>query len=146
MTARKLLFIALATVFAGVAHAGFTQPAPVDVTLNGDGSGMASGDMVTARYAENDIELIGCGVRIYDLGGGNTFEWGFCQAEDIDGERGFCNITSQKLIDAVKSTNDYSYVVFEWDSNGECTQVGFSTQSFYIPEKAEFPGGPGRGR
>ncbi|MBW3567249.1 MAG: hypothetical protein KY410_04695, partial [Proteobacteria bacterium] len=73
--------LALAFVSA-LAIAGNTQPAPIAVTLNADGSGNAIGDMVTARYSDNEIEFIGCGIRIYDDGAGGSFQWGFCQAAD----------------------------------------------------------------
>lgn len=135
--------LALAFVSA-LAIAGNTQPAPIAVTLNADGSGNAIGDMVTARYSDNEIEFIGCGIRIYDDGAGGSFQWGFCQAADSADTRAFCSTMRNDLLDVMKATSDYSFITFAWNAAGECTHIGFSTQSFYIPEKAAAH--PGRGR
>lgn len=123
---------------SGIVLAGYTQPAAVQVFVNPDGSGNAEGDMVTARFAESDVELIGCGVRSFDDGAGGVFETGFCQARMADGSpdgvSGFCNIFNAELLDTLRATSDFSFVTFSWNAFGECTRIGFSTQSFYIPE------------
>jgi opacity protein-like surface antigen len=134
MKAKNILVIAAAALFSAVAAAGYLQPAPVMVTLQADGSGAAHGDMATARFSDNDVELIGCGVRAFDDGVGGSFNWGFCQAVDETEVRGFCSTMRSDLLDLMKSTADYSFVTFAWNADGECTQIGFSTQSFYIPE------------
>jgi hypothetical protein len=123
--------LALVSTLSG---AGFLQPAPVLVTLNGDGSGAAQGDMASARFAPNTVELIGCGSRTIDDGAGGTFHFGFCQAADAAGVQGFCNTTRADLLEAIHSTADFSFITFAWDVNGECTRIGHSTQSFYIPD------------
>ena len=38
------------------------------------------------------------------------------------------------LLDAIKATADFSFVTFSWNEAGQCIRIGFSTQSFYIPE------------
>ena len=30
--------------------------------------------------------------------------------------------------------SDTSFVIFTWNADGECTFVGYSTQSFYLPD------------
>lgn len=143
----KIIHIAgilLLAAFSTLAIAGYTQPAPVSVTLNPDGSGHATGDMVSARYSDNDIENIGCGTRIYDDGAGGSWYYGFCQARDASGVQSFCATERADLLDIMKATSDYSFITYTWNSAGECTHIGFSTQSFYIPEKAASH--PGRGR
>lgn len=145
MKIRQLAGILLLAFFSSLAIAGMTQPAPIAVTLNGDGSGSAIGDMVTARYSENDIEFIGCGIRVYDDGAGGTFHYGFCQASDSAENRAFCTTQRSDILDVMKATSDYSFITFAWNTAGECTQIGFSTQSFYLPEKpASAPGRSGR--
>lgn len=132
-------------LFSMLAIAGITQPAPVTVTLNVDGSGSATGDMTTARHSDNDVEFIGCGVRVYDDGAGGSFQWGFCQVGDSADNRGFCSTMRTDLLEIMKATSDYSYITFSWNTAGECDHIGFSTQSFYIPEKAtSAPGRSGR--
>jgi hypothetical protein len=46
-----------------------------------------------------------------------------------------CIALDAELIDKIADLNHYSYVVFGWDENGECTHFGFSTQSGQIPGK-----------
>ncbi len=131
-------------LFSAVAAAGFLQPAPVVVTLNDDGSGQAFGDMVTARFAADDVTFIGCGTRARDDGAGGTFRFGFCQAGDAAGVQFTCFTESPLLLDQMHATGDFSFITFAWDTNGVCTNVGFSTQSFYIPEFSPRPGGRSR--
>lgn len=132
----NMLIVLCTMVFASIALAGQTQPAEVDVDLD---DRAAHGDMLSARLDPDDDVFIGCGIRVFDDGAGGTFEFGFCQAEDNEGERAFCNTDSPGLLGAMKATADYSFVTFSWDVDGICTRIGFSTQSFYLPHM-------GRGR
>lgn len=138
MKIRHIVITASMLCISGIVLAGYTQPAAVQVVINADGSGFAEGDMVTARFAENDVELIGCGVRTFEDGAGGIFESGFCQAVMPDGSpeglRGFCNVFNPGLLDTMKATSDFSYVTFSWNASGECIRIGFSTQSFYVPD------------
>jgi len=128
----KILTVFCALTYALVAHAGQSQPAEVAVDLT---NLTASGDMLSARIDRDDDVFIGCGIRVFDDGAGGTFEFGFCQAEDNEGERAFCNTDSPGLLGAMKATSDYSFVTFSWDADGICTRIGFSTQSFYLPNR-----------
>ncbi|MGB0513427.1 MAG: hypothetical protein ACPGJE_01150, partial [Wenzhouxiangellaceae bacterium] len=57
----KKSILSVALVLAGAtAYAGFVQPAVVDVDLD---NRFASGDMVSARFADDDVSFIGCGTR-----------------------------------------------------------------------------------
>ncbi len=132
MKVRYLLSIATLMALAGAAYAGFVQPAPVIVDLD---SRSALGDQLTARVSANDVEFIGCGTRIIDDGMGGTFSFGFCQATDALGVNGFCSTTNPNLIDAMHATSAYAFIIFSWNELDECTRVGFSTQSFYLPDK-----------
>lgn len=131
----KMLIAGLSFMaIASLALAGYVQPAPVTISINPDGSGTATGDMVTARFSDNDVEHIGCGVRLYKFADGTFFNYGFCQAEDADGVDAFCSTEDEDLLDIMKATADYSFITFGWNADEECTNIGFSTQSFYIPE------------
>ena len=123
-------FVAWSALLPVLAFGGATQPAPVMIDLV---NRAAQGDMWTARSSKNANELIGCGVRTFDNGGGGQFEFGFCQAVDADGVEAFCFTESPELADAVKAISDYSFITFSWDEDGECTRIGSSTQSFYLP-------------
>lgn len=133
MKARHAVVLGLFSMVSTVAVAGYVQPFNVEVVTNVDGSGSATGDMVSARFADNDVEMIGCGIRVHDNGLGDTFRFGFCQARNSGGEQGVCFTSRADLMDTMKATADYSLITFAWDASGECTRVGFSTQSFYLP-------------
>ncbi|WP_428410029.1 hypothetical protein [Hyphococcus sp.] len=128
----KILTTGLAAAFFSTAAiAGMVQPLPVDVDLT---TSFAHGDMLSARYAPNKNEFIGCGVRKFDDGMGGAIAFGFCQAEDADGERAFCNTDNEDLLDAIEASADYGYISFSWDEKTqECRRIGFSNQSFYVP-------------
>lgn len=113
--------------------AGLVQPAPVTVTVNADASGKAYGDMVSARTSANDVEYIGCGVRKFDDGAGGATAYGFCQAGDAAGVTGFCSTENAELLDVIENIAHNSFITFSWNSEGQCRQIGISTQSFYIP-------------
>lgn len=146
---QRIILLATLVLVSTSVFAGLTQPAPVQVTLNPDGSGSAIGDMVTARFSDNDFEFIGCGVRKVSDGAGGHFQFAFCQAEDAENERAFCNTTDVGLIEGYRSVADFSFITFSWNAAGECVSLGTSTQSFYIPDfrdKGPGAGAPGRGR
>jgi len=128
----NLAIISITLAVASYAFAGQVSPVPVFIVLDEDGSGSAQGDMLTARFADNDIEFIGCGTRQFDAGG-TIFDFGFCQAGDSEGNRAFCNTDDAELLSAMRATADYSFVTFSFGANGACTRIGFSTQSFYLP-------------
>jgi hypothetical protein len=134
MKARYVSISAILAIFSSIAVAGFVQPAVVLVDLDNK---FAQGDMWTARTANNDVEYIGCGTRVTEDGVGGTFLFGFCQAGDADGNEIVCFTQNQDLLDAMKSTSDFSFITFSWVDDGldgfECVRIGFSTQSFYLP-------------
>jgi hypothetical protein len=78
------------------------------------------------------VEFIGCGIRLITAGT-DTFEFGFCQAADSDDVNIFCSTQNADLLVAISSTSAFAFVAFAFDENGECTRIGFSTQSFYLP-------------
>lgn len=132
----KKLGLGLAfALVASTAYAGFTQPAEVDVDLV---NGTALGDQVSARYSAGVNQFIGCGMRRRALAGGGYFDNGFCQAEDAAGERFTCLTTDAGLLEAIHSSGDYGFITFSWDvATGDCTRIGFSNQSFYLPKKLD---------
>lgn len=131
----KLIFISLAlTLFTNSAFAGATNQFPVEIDLV---NRSARGNMATARFSDNENELIGCGVRYLPDGTG-ILTWAFCQARMADlapGENTSigCTTFNADLIDAIKAIGDYSLIAFSWNEAGECIRIGNSTQSFYIP-------------
>jgi len=124
----------LISFFAVDGIAGEVQPVPLEVDLV---NMFALGDQATARFSDNDVEHIGCGIRTIDDGVNPFFEWGFCQANDATGEFIACFTENPDLIRAIYAISDFSFITFKWQDDGiggaECTQIGSSNQSFYIP-------------
>ena len=135
MKIRYVISIAVLTLLAGIAYAGLVQPAIVDVDLD---NMIALGDQFTARTSTNETEFIGCGTRNLD-DGVNQFAFGLCQAEDSEGDFIVCFTQNSSLIDEIRGLSAYAFITFSWQDGGfggtECTRVGFSTQSFYLPKK-----------
>ena len=131
---KKGLIMAVgAALVSTSAFAGQTQPAIVDVDLD---NFFASGDLITARTAKDDDVFIGCGARTFDDNAGGVFAFGFCQAEDADGDRALCTTTNTALVEAIRGLADSSFVTYSWTDDGTgnltCSRIGHSTQSFYL--------------
>lgn len=120
-------------------HAGLTQPQPVIIEVNPDGSGTALGDMVSARESDNEFEFIGCGVRAFDDGVGGAFYTGFCQAAVAEAATFTCFTDNKALLDGIQTIADSSFITFSWSDDGSgnltCIRIGSSTQSFYLPKQ-----------
>ena len=125
-----LFSMGVLTLMAGMAFAGLVQPAAVVVD---EDNMQAFGDQATARFSDNDVEFIGCGIRVLEDGVGGVFSFGFCQASDSEEVDAFCTTLNADLLDAMKATSAFSFITFAWNEDEECTQIGFSTQSFYLP-------------
>lgn len=139
MKSRILIVLTALMLLPAWLHAGFTQPAPVIITDNGDGTGFATGDMVSARASENVFEFIGCGIRAFETGTDTAFYTGFCQASLAEAGTITCFTTNKALLDGIQSIADTSFITFSWteDEDGArtCTRIGSSTQSFYLPKQ-----------
>jgi hypothetical protein len=129
----KFIAVGVLALTSSIAMAGLVKSVPVTVTVNADGSGSASGSMASARASANDVEYIGCGVRKYVNGAGGVNAHGFCQASDAAGVIAMCSTDNADLLDAFENVADYSFVTFSYNAEGQCTYLGVSTQSFYIP-------------
>lgn len=134
MRTKQLLAIGALVLGSSAAMAGLVNEFPVTVTLNPDGSGSAAGNMATARFSKNIVEYIGCGIRRFDDGLGGVFVFGFCQASTATEVLGFCESENPALLASIGDQDDYSFITFSWNSAGQCTGIGNSTQSFYIPK------------
>jgi hypothetical protein len=129
MKTKHVISVAALTLASTVASAGLYQPRPVTLDMT---NRFADGDMLTARNSLNPFEFIGCGMRQSISG----FSTGFCQAGlgEAEGEFFTCFTEDPNLLDAIKALDDFSYIVFRWDVDGNCTFIGNSTQSFYVPD------------
>ena len=132
MDIRKIILAFALTVVSTSLYAGFTQPFPVEIDFE---NRAANGDMWSARISDNENMLIGCGSRQIQFGE-EIVAFAFCQARVAEGEDGgvICNTFDPVMVAAINAIADYSFVTFNWNEEGECTRIGFSTQSFYLPK------------
>jgi hypothetical protein len=130
MNIKHTLAASVLLTVGSVASAGYVQPAPVTISFT---DSVASGDMWTARTSDNPSAFIGCGVR-YEATG---LTLAFCQAgvgPDEATQQIRCRTDNPLLADAIKAISAFSYISFSWDGAGNCTRIGVSSQSFYLPE------------
>lgn len=135
----QLFLVAALMVFSAPTLAGDTASVELEVVVNADLSGTASGDMTTVRFSDNEFEEIGCATRHFDFGYGSEFSIALCRATDANGVRYFCQSENPLFVDAINAIVENSFVTFSWDANGQCTRMGFSTRSLYIPRRPLTP-------
>jgi hypothetical protein len=128
----KLKQVAAGAVLAlvgGIAAGGTYTPVPITIDFD---NRVASGDMYSARLSANPDALIGCGIR--SPAPGVTFA--FCQARlgPDDDQLAQCFTEDPAQLATIGAMDDFSYIVFRWDIDGNCLSVGNSTQSLYLPE------------
>jgi hypothetical protein len=130
-TRHTYIAISALMLASSAALAGLENSEPVSVDAE---ARTAEGDMATARYSRNDVEYIGCGVEHTDLGGGDTFVLGFCEARDSSGETAVCTTFSPAMIQAIATISDTSHIRFIWNELFECVQIRVETNSQYLPD------------
>jgi hypothetical protein len=133
MRMKQTLSIGALLLGSSLAMAGRVDPLPVMITLNADGSGLARGNLGTARFSNNDVERIGCHVSHFDNNQGGTDVVAFCVAVTADGVSGLCSTRNRALVASIASINDFSELTFTWDANTRCTLISSLTDSSRIP-------------
>ena len=158
----KKLFVTLIVFVSGNAMAGNYSDVPVEIFYPDNDPAEAPfgayGSFNSARFSDNDIEVIGCGVRrVSDDAefGGPSF--GFCQARDATDAVYSCATFDLDLMESVNAASTNSFVLFygrpfDPANPGEieylqdirgaqqyCTVVQVSTQSMYIFDSKELP-------
>jgi hypothetical protein len=129
MKLKQMLVGAVLTLVGGIASGGAYVPVPLTIDLDNQ---VATGDMYTARLSGNPGDFIGCGIR--SPAPGVTFA--FCQARlgPSNDQLVQCFTEDPALVAAVAAMDDFSFILFRWDADANCTSVGNSTQSLYLPE------------
>src|SRR5262245_37343530 len=115
MKKKVLLMVSPLPFFAAVALAGYAQPAHVTLGQNDDGTFFANGDLVTARYADNKVEGIGCGSTIWTDGEGGFVRFGFCQATNANDEYVVCETEDPALVEQIRAISDSSFIGFRYN-------------------------------
>jgi hypothetical protein len=127
--------VTLIGVFIGTAAlAGERRSSDVMIQVNTDPLAFttAKGALFDARNSSDDFQKIGCFVEAYDSGARGT-----CEARDVVGRTASCTTFSQHLVDAMKSIDLNSYIVFTYDYRKACLDVTVYKHSIYGPTQSQ---------
>lgn len=138
MRLTNISMVAVMVLLSAAAFAGQNFSAPVQIDFE---NRSASGDMRSARNSENPYEQIGCVVRYFASGTPEVgvLKYAFCIAAvgELPEESIICVTGDEELVEAVNSVADYAFVTFGWNETNECTRLGFSVRSTYLPASIE---------
>jgi len=129
----KPLLISIAfLILSSNVYAGAVRPFEVEIDFVNK---IADGDMASARFSDSNFAYIGCGIRKISLSPAETISFGFCQANNGESEDSgvLCTTQNPEILSAIDAVSDFSFVTFSWNDDNECTRIGNSTQSFYLP-------------
>jgi hypothetical protein len=131
MKKNLISIVVLSSFLTPTIWAGATSEMPVEIDLV---ERTAQGNMLDARFSDNEFERIGCGLSSTVHADGEITQQGWCQASLTKGENTICFTEHWALLDQIKAVDDYSFIKFRWDKLGDCTFIHVSTQSQYIPK------------
>ncbi|MCY1033477.1 hypothetical protein OV207_18640 [Corallococcus sp. BB11-1] len=119
--------LAIATLgFGGTAWAGLKLPVPVTISV---AARTAFGSLGSARASADNKQYIGVSTRIY-VGGVDVYVY----AEDASGNFATCYSSNPGFVAAARALASDSYVLFAWNTAGECTELSVYTMSYYEPK------------
>jgi hypothetical protein len=117
-----LVLVSSSSVFAG---AKLTAPVYVSTTYR-----FANGDLGTARNSSDANQLIGC--YVYAFASGSAFAT--CYARDAAGNSGSCTTSVSTLVQAAMSVGTDSYLWFNWNADGSCSEIDVRNNSYEQPK------------
>ncbi|WP_041791602.1 hypothetical protein [Stigmatella aurantiaca] len=132
---KNLGLVTLLGVFIGTAAlAGerLSSDVVIQVSTGMSTTTTARGVLFDARNSPDNFQKIGCFVETYDTGARGT-----CEARDISGRTASCYSLSQHLIDAMRTVDLNSYIVFISDYRNVCLGVTIYKHSLYGPAQAQ---------
>ena len=120
----SLFLIDTTPVLAGfkVVHTNF-------IISNPDGSGVAGGQIGSARNSDNETEAIAC--TVWTSGGGSAAT---CSVTDRAGTSRSCFTVTAQYIELLGSLTDDTFIMFEWDQQGWCTFLMVGADSAMMPK------------
>jgi len=105
---------------AGAATAGFKTSQAVVI-----GSGLANGDLGYVHNTPDTSQYIGCETYAYP----NQL-YGYCYAVDLAGTYKACSTTNLGMINVMSALKSDGYLLFFFDTSGNCTFVEQNTSSY----------------
>lgn len=82
----------------------------------------AFGSMSSARDSADSTQYIGC--NMYST-------LAVCYAENASGTFGMCSTSDPAMMTLARSLDSGSWLSFDWDANGTCTDIQVNNFSFY---------------
>lgn len=121
--------LTLSLALGGVAFAGFKQQVPVSID---NVRRTAMGSLATARNSADANQIIGCGVDYDAVNRKNNVN---CSATDAAGHTAQCATQQAELIQLALGINGDSFVEFDWDKSGVCTNIAVVNSSMNPPKQ-----------
>jgi hypothetical protein len=128
MRNRVVLGILLLGAMGVPALAGLktANPVLIDATAR-----TAQGAIGTVRNTGDAVQYLGCEVTAFGDGGWITS----CYARNAAGTTVSCvNLTEPQLRDSARALNGDSWLLFQWDDAGQCTQIFSRNDSRFRPK------------
>jgi len=119
--------IVTSLIFSLNAFAGESRTDPVEIIVDG-AEGVARGALYPTRSSDNDVEVIGCGIKRNQSG----LIFGFCYAKDADGVDVTCFIEDESVAEAIYAMTAYSFIQFLWDGD-TCVRLDITNYSLNLP-------------
>lgn len=121
--------IALCLLVPALGLAGFKQGQQVVMVDNGDGSGFANADMGSAYNSADSIQYIGC--TVYGSASSASVS---CIARAADNRFRACSTTNPNMLQAAANIDSDGYLIFYWNSSGQCTAISAANGSYLSPK------------
>jgi hypothetical protein len=127
---RPILFMFTIATITGLAlpvHAGLKGNTFVTVDKT---NLIAQGAVGSARNSPDSVQYIRC--YLHHIAGWSS-PMGYCEAVDSNGIVLGCRTTDPNKIMILYSMTDYSYIYFQADANGNCTELFIDNRSMFPP-------------
>lgn len=131
-TWKKALFVVLALVAAPAGFAVAGQKQSAEVLIN-EKLSRAMGSLGSARNSAELTQHIGCTVFTFSNGSSNVL----CTARTAANLVRSCSTNSTMapaLVEAARKITGDSYIFFQWNAVGDCTELDITNASQFAPK------------
>jgi hypothetical protein len=122
-----MVALVLVAGIAGAVRAGARKTGTVTINTS---SHYAQGYLGSVRNSTNRVEFIDCYRYAYWTGYSDLW----CTATDSSGNSVSCSTETPELIQAASAISGDSFVAFDWDDGGECTEIDVDNGSYTAPK------------
>lgn len=123
---KKIVILAILMAISNLAIAGshYTPQVSINNTYR-----FAYGSMAGAHTSADSRQYIYCTTEKWPSSNGSSHTW--CGATDSAGNTALCSTWDSHLVEATMALSDESYIMFYWDTNGNCTHIRVENNSRY---------------